>query len=338
MKLAESVIEELWFTENDVGRAPERASQSTSVGAPRSASEEAPHSESEEASHSMAAWLAKNEGLKTFPVVAQQVLAVLANEDFTIAEVTKIIEQDPSLASSVLRMANSALFAASKSVDSINKAFVRLGVKAVRDIVYTVATMEMFSDTIGMGKEVRDHCASTAALVQYLAIDLAPKNTQGIFLCGLMHDVGKMLLIESQESVIGMSRINYQSGTRAEPHPPDTVHITERNTIGYDHAVLAGHILTNWKLPDPIPKIVAWHHQPARAYSNPEVGLMVAILRIADQIDYYLRTSPENHEENIDKLVRSADAEAAGVTADYLTEKWPNLQTARSDSLSLFGG
>ena len=49
-----------------------------------------------EAAQSFAVQLAEVDGLKTFPVVAQQALAVLSNPDFRVTEVTDLIKRDPS--------------------------------------------------------------------------------------------------------------------------------------------------------------------------------------------------------------------------------------------------
>ncbi len=307
MGLAESVLEELWFAEDDSSDA------------------------TQEASNSLAAKVGEVGGLKPFPVVAQRVLAMLGNPDFRVVEVTSALEEDPALATGVLRMANSAFFAGSKACSSIQQAFVRLGARSVREAVATVATMEMFPDTGGLGKIIRDHCASTAAIVQVLARDVSPKNTDGIFLCGLMHDVGKMLLMETGE-------ITYSSHNAEETLEPDRIHVDERKMLGYDHAVLAGHVLTQWKLPDPIPKVVAWHHQPTRAYQDNSIGPMVATLRIADQLDFYLSNQADQFEGFAKSYADSSDCSYLGINAEDIIQRWDTLFHVRSDSLQLFGG
>jgi len=307
MKLAGSVFEELWFAEDDGDIA------------------------ADEASESLAAKLAEVEGLKTFPVVAQKILSILGNPDFRVVEVTRALEEDPSLATSVLRMANSAFFGGTNPVSSISQAFVRLGGRTVKEVVCAVATMEMFPDTDGLGKHIRDHSASTAAISQFLSREFAPKYVEGIFLCGLLHDVGKMLLMDSGEIVYSTKNIQ-------ESMEPDKLHIQERGILGYDHAVLAAHAARSWKLPDKVSKVIAWHHQPSRAFQDQETGTMVAILRIADQIDYQLRYENEEYEGWIDEYTKGSECQFAGVTEHKLKEKWVKIFEARNGSLALFSG
>ncbi|MCP4599597.1 MAG: HDOD domain-containing protein [Proteobacteria bacterium] len=283
-----------------------------------------------EASNSFAAKLAEVDGLKTFPVVAQQVLSLLSNSNFDVKEVSGALKEDPSLAAGVLRMANSAFFAGTKPIRSIDQAFVRLGSKTVQEVVATVATMDLFPDSGGVGKQVRDHCAATAAIVQLLAKEFVSKYAEGIFLCGLMHDVGKMLLIESRENDYVLENIDALK--------PDSSHQEERSLLGYDHAVLGGHVLSRWKLPPPIPKVVAWHHQTTRAYEDPEIRPLVALLRVAGHLDAICRKEPPNYEVLLEKLAEKEDCVKVWLTADDLKSQWQSLLEVRSTALKMFGG
>ena len=307
MKLADTVLEELWFDEHDDEGAELMASES------------------------MAAKVADLVGLKPFPVVAQKVLRILSKSDFRMVEITNALEEDPSLAVGLLRVSNSAFYAGSRSCASIPQAFMRLGSNAVRDVIIAVASLEMFPDTDGLGKRVRDHCATTAAIVHTLTRELVPWFTEGVFLAGLMHDIGKMLLMESGE-------VLYDRLDTTQTLAPDQVYLNERHMLGYDHAVLGGHVLTSWNIPDPIPKIVAWHHQPSRAYQDSEVGMRVALLRIADHLDAIFRDAPEDPEPHAEALAERSDCEFAGVSADKLKSQLEPLFEARLDALSMFGG
>ena len=304
MKLGDTLLEELWFSEGD------------------------PEDLNDRAEGSAAAKIAAVSGLKPFPIVAQKALQILSNPDFRLGEVTAVLEEDPALASGVLRVANSAFFAGAKSCASIAQAFVRMGGMAVKESILSVAAMKMFPDTRGYGKLVRDHCAAVAAIVQALARDFAPEYTDGIFLCGLMHDVGKMLLIESGE-------FQYEAGRILMP---DTDHVLEREALGYDHAVLGGYVMKSWKIPEPVPKLVAAHHQPALAYEDKKLGVMTAILRIADRLECALRNEPENIMEFIETLEDRPEMAYACIDVEDIRLRMDKLYAVRLDSLRMFGG
>jgi len=283
------------------------------------------------AQRSLAAKLAEINGLKTFPVVAQRVLAMVSTPDFKVPEVTKVLREDPSLAAGVLRMANSPLFFGATPCASIDQAIVRLGGDVVRDVVAAVATMALFPDDHGMGKRIRDHCASSAALVSALARVLASAYVGPAFLAGLMHDVGKMLLVESREMI-------YAAEDVEDLLRPDVMHHEERALMGYDHAVLGGHVLHAWGLPEPIPLIVAWHHQPERAYADAEARQLVALVRVADRLDFLLREDPEDRQRALADLESHRDLEPARLELSVLERRWDVLVEAHAGALKMFGG
>ncbi len=281
-----------------------------------------------EAAESFASQLAKVDGLKTFPVVAQQALSVLSNPEFRVAEVTELIKRDPSLAGGVMRMANSALFAGGKPVSSIQQAFVRLGRRTVREVIASVATMDLFPDTGGIGRQFRDHCAAVAAIVQNLAREFSPEQLDGIFLCGLLHDVGKMLLIESREFDYGLFD--------SESFRPDRIREEEISLLGFDHAALGATVLESWKLPEPIPWVTAWHHKPLLAYQNKNIGSMVALIRTADQIEFIINRKIEDADREIHAMSENADLLQAGISPDMLIYCLEDLIEVRTKSLSMF--
>ena len=101
--------------------------------------------------------------------------------------------------------------------------------------------------------------------------------------------------------------------------------------------MLAGHVLTAWRIPEPVPQVVAWHHQPGRAYSvGGPVGMMVALLRLADAIDCQLRLDPSLDDAFIEQLAHGGEADYLGFTASDLRAIRPVMLEARTEVLSIF--
>ncbi len=109
--------------------------------------------------------------------------------------------------------------------------------------------------------------------------------------------------------------------------------------LGFDHAVLGGHVLDAWKLPSSVAEVVAWHHQPGRAFEHGgELGIGVALVRIANRIDYQLRVKPELDEAFIAELAQDGSVQYTGYQAQILTAMWPKLRDAAQQMLSAIGG
>jgi HD-like signal output (HDOD) protein len=299
------VLEELWFGDGDPNRSHLEASQS------------------------LAAEVARLRGLKPFPVVAQRVMELVQDPDVRLDEVRRLVETDPSLCSRTLRLANSALYRVGQPCETVSQALVRLGTKTIYETMGAVALLGMFEDVRGVGRTIRDHCVGVAAVGRTLVRGNGWYGGDQIFLAGLMHDVGKLLAIQTGE-------MDYAS-LPAECGGPDTVHLHEREKLGYDHAILGGHALTLWKLAEPLARVVAWHHQPARAYEvGGDVGLMVAIVRLADRIDARLAAGRTPTGSDWAAFENSADASYLELTFQNLAEAWPAFAAARSDALAVF--
>lgn len=295
--LADNVVEELWFGDVD-------DSQDTA------------HAEA-----SLAARLADVQGLKPFPVVAQRVLSLLNDPDFDVGQIAKLLEGDTALATKLLRVANSSLFSRGNKIASIDYAVVRLGGKTVMDMLLAVAAMGLFKDAWGAGLRIREHSVGVAVVARRLANLCGWSGGSQVFLAGLLHGVGKLLIMQSDEY----------------DYAPDggvDVHLGERAALGYDHAVLGGHALRLWEVPEPLPIAVAWHHQLGRALtSGGDVALIVALLDVADSIEKCLAGAAPFTPED---LARRSGAEYLQLTAAALDAAWDSFREERSEALALF--
>jgi len=304
-KISETILEELWFGEDD----------STAITA--------------QAAASFAAALADLEGLRPFSDVARRVLECVADPEYEIGHLQRIMEQDPALASKVLRLSNSAAFRPREPCASIKQAIVVLGSRVLSEVATSLSLMSMFSDISGVGRAVRDHCASTAALVRSLASRKA-NTASNSYIVGLLHDFGKLLLIQAQPGTY----LKIHGPDIAEP---DTIHLREREILGYDHAVLGAHVLKKWGLPDIVPKIVAWHHQPVRAFAaGGDVALHVALVRLAERVDRMLSTETSPGDSAMAHLATAPECEYVGFKLRDLTEMWDELVSVKHEAEQMF--
>ncbi len=284
-----------------------------------------------EASRSMAAAAAKAAGLKPFPEVAQRALGLLADVEAPAAKIARVVAEDTALAAGLLRVANSALYRPTTPIASVQDAVVRLGLGTVREIVAAVATMGLFADASGLAHAIRNHSAAVAALARVFGTEWGAKGVDGIFLAGLIHDVGKLLTMQVKE-------LDYATLAPETRSKPDECHVHERALLGYDHAVLGAQVLTHWKLQTELSQVVAWHHQPGRAYAaGGIVGLSVALVRLSDQLEYKLAESIEPDPAFCEALAMEGAAAYAGFSAHHLIAMWPKLVLVREEALASFG-
>lgn len=231
-----------------------------------------------EAAKSVAALVAKMNGIRPFPIAARQLMEAARDPDAKVGDIAKILENDSALATRVLRLVNSAAFGPRRvPCKSIHHAVVLLGAINVGALASTGAVFDIVGDSSPDAMRVLAHSAAVAAVARRLSYvcNLSPDD---VFTCGLLHDIGKLMLLQAGDP-------EYAALLRANSDVADGMFVAEREKYGFDHGVLAAHMLTVWKIPKPVPQVIAWHHQVSRAYGvSPQVTAMVHLLRLANQI------------------------------------------------------
>lgn len=307
MQLAEGVLERLWFGDEDPARS---------------------HFE---ASRSMAATVAVATGLKPFSGVARQALEVINAPVPSMRKLCGIVETDTALASRVLRVANSSLYRARGQIRDVGEAVTRLGLRHITEIITALATMGLFPDATGLGARFRAHCTSVGVIARVLESEWNGRPLNGAFVCGLLHDIGKLLIMQAKE-------FDYGSVPFSELNRCDSLDSLERAKTGFDHAVLGAHVVVQWGLPNDIAEVVAWHHQPGRAYElGGSLAFTVAAVRVANAIEYQLWKEAEPVDEFVALLSKTGDATYLGLEAAWLTAVWPKFAAALRESAQTFG-
>jgi putative nucleotidyltransferase with HDIG domain len=247
----------------------------------------------------------------------------------TVAELSEVIERDPGLSARVLRMANSALYAPTRPCTSISNAAVRLGIRNIGRIAVALVAQGMFDDVDPLGARIRDHCIGVSLLVRRLALGVRQVDPDDLFLVGLLHDIGKLLAMQTSE-------LDYHSIDGDLKNYPTEAHLKERQLVGWDHAVLAAHVIEQWQLPREIATIVALHHQPGRAFTQAgSIPQAVAYLRLADRLEYQLVNDPTIHESFFAKLEQESAFEYTHHDASTLRGLWPQLLLTIEDGRTM---
>jgi putative nucleotidyltransferase with HDIG domain len=270
----------------------------------------------ERAAQSMAAVAARVLGAKPFPAAARRLEELTRDVSTKIEQVVGVLESDPGLSMRLLRLVNSAGYALRVRCTSVRHAASLVGMRRLHQLATTAAVLDLFENDNPAIKSLLGHAAVVGAFCRYLAVhvDLPPDE---LFTCGFLHDIGKLMLIDAEGEP-------YLELVRQAGDSPDALHVLEQQHFGFDHAVLGAHVLKNWRIPNPVPRVVAWHHNVARAYqADPGTASMVQTLRLADQLSYLVRTNPDA--EGIVLAAQSPAASYLGVSEAQLASMWADL-------------
>ncbi len=118
------------------------------------------------------------------------------------------------------------------------------------------------------------------------------------------------------------------------------MHLYERVQLGYDHAVLAAHVMHEWLFPDALCQAVAWHHQPGRAFdAGGEMAKMVALMRVADQVVHAMEDGVTEADalEFSEHVLASSAGGLLPFSPQVFEAMWPRMREARDEMIALLG-
>lgn len=183
------------------------------------------------------------------PDLAYRVIELTSDPEVPISKLAGLVSKDQVLASRVLGLANSAYSASIMTISTVTDAIVRLGTVAVRNVVVTVSFTSKMHDPAmygARGRGLADHALGTAYLSRLIA-DGARVNGEEAFLFGLLHDIGKLVIL----------KLAHDHRRRTQQAVPDA---EIQQALIERHTALGALALRRWKLPEALDEPVMYHH------------------------------------------------------------------------------
>lgn len=229
-----------------------------------------------------------------------------------------LAEFDPALAIHVLRQVNSVRFRRGAATDCLDQAGVRMGSVSMRQSVEeAINTSTPLRDPFA--KAIRDYSVRVATSTRAVIRVLNLGDAERAFFAAVVRDVGRLLLIQS-------GLVDY-SELPSDLESPVKLGLWERKQLGYDHARLGWHALSVWGIPEPIPTVVAWHHQVGRAlFIGGDIGRLVALTRVGELITETIGLHEELSDQEANHMVKEQSFAHLKITGAKLRDCWPNLR------------
>ncbi len=146
----------------------------------------------------------------SFPMMASRVLELAEREDVDATQLSHVIERDPAICTAVLAMANSAANRAVVQIANVRDAVSRLGLRNVANVALGVACKSLFDMELRAQQQLFAghwerlfHAAMTEAFAcSFVALKLGRQSSDGYFILGLLHDLGKSLALRSLATLL----------------------------------------------------------------------------------------------------------------------------------------
>lgn len=212
--------------------------------------------------------------LPTLPSVIQKINQLLLNPRTSANEIGTAIASDQAIASKVIRLVNSAFYGFPGRINTITHAIVILGFSTVKNIVLTTSILSALQSKKGpAGFDLLQfwrHSVATGAMARLLARETGSRAQEETFICGLLHDLGKLILALYREDMFGV--VWNRASARGE-----LFYDAELSLHGVSHCQLGGWLAEQWHLPADIESVLLHHHTPAKAGPHSLINAYVHI-------------------------------------------------------------
>ncbi|MFO0981658.1 MAG: HDOD domain-containing protein [Planctomycetota bacterium] len=255
--------------------------------------------------------------LPLLPEVASQVMTSSMDPHCETRKLAELIRRDPALAGHVLRVSNSALFAPAVAIVTLQQAVSRLGMQKIREIALIISCQSKVFVVPGFENRLRvlfKHSLAAGLYAQEIA-RMRRTNVEEAFLGGLLHDVGRPVLLQEL--------VDLQKQLRIELHADALDVLVEQY-----HARVGSALIERWALPARLRETVAFHHDPAAAPTCVQAAMTTALadelahLTVGPQLvdeesvrQHPLRAPLNIYPDMIDQLLAKRESIAAMVEA-----------------------
>ncbi|MHC1742122.1 MAG: HDOD domain-containing protein [Syntrophobacteraceae bacterium] len=210
--------------------------------------------------------------LPVYPATAVQIQKLIDQNDFSLKQVSDLICRDQALASEVLKLANSAFFAGFRKIGSIQDAVMRLGAKQILNCIIMMGQKNLYrSNNKLLNSYLQSlwvHATACAMGTKCLLDKTGYKDlAQEGFLAGLLHDIGKLVLLKVVEEVSSSTPIPLADSFLIEVL--ENLHVEQ----GFVFA-------ERWSFPEGYCRVIRDHHREDFDQSD----ILLLAVRIANEV------------------------------------------------------
>jgi two-component system, chemotaxis family, chemotaxis protein CheY len=235
--------------------------------------------------------------LPVLPQVYHQIVALDKDPESDIHDWVSAVETDPLSQAQVIRRSRSPIYGFQGEINDLGKAVVLLGKNTVKELVVSSAVKRSFEGIQEQGFSVEDywlHSVGVSLAARILAFPYDEKRwkpqhkkdfedlqlseeaqaalkeaklwekfalspAQDAFVGGMMHDIGKVALIQAYPGLFSMIVEELQNQNWNVPMKAGE----DLLAGGADHNLVGRILADSWKLGAALSKMVEYHHTPA---------------------------------------------------------------------------
>lgn len=202
--------------------------------------------------------------LPTNPAIAAQIISLVEDPNSSAEQFARVIENDPALAASLIKVGNSSFFSQRHPVTSIQRAVTVLGLRRIR---MAAVSFQLVSHLDRLGNVSFDlpsfwqHSVLRACMARELAAKIVPEHAEEAFLVGLLQDCGILLMVQLLGEEYGEL---YGNGGLS----PTAFYAAERDQYPYNHVDVITIMGEEWHFSEILAHPLSQHHERVQLEEN----------------------------------------------------------------------
>ena len=218
-----------------------------------------------------------SDGLFSLPEICQQLTRLLRDDKCANIEIAELISYDPVLTARILNMANQSSYPG-PPLDTVSDAIDRIGADNLKQLLSSttaVSAFELIDPEVVDMENFWHHSVCCAMASESLAIKCGLKQPEQIFVAGLVHDIGQLVIYQKMPDLA--LKVLEKAGKEESSYR----YRAEKEILGLTHSQVGKALVEKWRLPAMVQEAVEFHHEPRLAR---EFRLETSIVHIATAI------------------------------------------------------
>ncbi|MDR0390169.1 MAG: HDOD domain-containing protein [Spirochaetaceae bacterium] len=177
-----------------------------------------------------------------------------------MTDIARQISMDPALTADLLKIVNSAQYMLAKKVDSIAEAVKMVGIRGIKNLLFSYGTQKVLGDDTSDKKALWEHSYRTAFYAFNLIKNFRKDNNllDDVYVGGILHDMGKIVFANVHPDLL-----NKIKEFCVEKNLPAST--LEDLVAGMNHAEIGALIAEKWNFPESLAASIRFHHDPLSA-------------------------------------------------------------------------
>ncbi|MFQ5481751.1 MAG: HDOD domain-containing protein, partial [Nitrospinaceae bacterium] len=270
--------------------------------------------------------VAESSRLSSLPEIFFMINEVINDPNSSFGDVARVIGFDASLSVRLLKIVNSPFYSFPNKIETITHAISIVGTEQLRDLALATT---MFSTFEGISHEQVDmnsfwrHSLGCGIIARILALHCRQTNSERFFLTGILHDIGRLILLENLPGETFKVLASFQEKDRL-------LYEIELEHLGFHHGEVGAALCRAWHLSPTLQEVIACHHHPDQAKKFPlETGILHLSNLMATAMGLGTSGDPRVPPLNAgvwDKL---------GLTLDHLAMLWDQVEPQYTETVDL---